>query len=57
MSKHAIFAAAVILLIGMAASQAINGVPSEPMALGQVSPSELMQNSHNLPVETVDSFV
>jgi len=60
MTKHTIFAAAVILVVGMAAGQAMraDGVPSEPMALGQlVSPFELMQNARNLPVETVDSFV
>ena len=60
MSKQTIFAAAVLLVVGMAAGQAIraDGVPSEPMALGQlVSPFELMQNARNLPVETVDSFV
>jgi hypothetical protein len=60
MSKQMIFAAAVLLVVGMAAGQAIHadGVASEPMALGQmVSPFELMQNARNLPVETVDSFV
>ena len=60
MSKHTIFAASVILVVGMAAGQAMrgDGVASEPMALGQlVSPLELMQNARNLPVETVDSFV
>ena len=60
MSKQMIFAAAVLLVVGMAAGQAIraDGVASEPMALGQlVSPFELMQNARNLPVETVDSFV
>jgi hypothetical protein len=60
MSKQLIFAAAVLLVVGMAAGQAIraDGVASEPMALGQlVSPFELMQNARNLPVETVDSFV
>ena len=60
MKKHTIFAAAILLVVGMAAGQAMrmDGVPSEPMALGQlVSPLELMQNARNLPVETVDSFV
>ena len=60
MSKHAVFVAGIILVVGMAAGQAIraDGVPSEPMALGQlVSPFELMQNARNLPVETVDSYV
>lgn len=60
MSKHTIFAAAVLLVVGVAAGQAMraDGVGSEPMALGQlVSPFELMQNARNLPVETVESFV
>ena len=60
MGKHTIFAAAILLVVGMAASQAIraDGVPSEPMALGQmVSPFELMQNARDLPVETVENFV
>ena len=60
MNKHVIFAAGVILVIGMAAGQAMraDGVPSEPMALGQlVSPLDLMKAAHDLPVETVDSFV
>jgi hypothetical protein len=60
MSKHTIFAAAVILVVGMAAGQAMrtDGVASEPMPLGQmVSPFELMQNARDLPVETFESFV
>ena len=60
MSKHTIFAAAVILAVGMAAGQGmrVDGIPSEPMALGQlVSPLELMQNARNLPVETVENLV
>jgi hypothetical protein len=60
MGKHTIFVAAVLLVVGMAAGQAMraDGVASEPMALGQmVSPFGLMQNARNLPVETVDSFV
>jgi hypothetical protein len=60
MSKHMIFAAAVILVVGLAAGQAMHadGAASEPMALGQlVSPFELMQNARNLPVETVESLV
>jgi len=60
MSKQTIFAAAVILVVGAAAGQAMraDGVPSEPMALGQlVSPFELMQNARDLPVETVESLV
>src|SRR5437016_13509421 len=43
MSKHMIFAAAVILVVGLAAGQAMraDGAASEPMALGQlVSPFE-----------------
>ena len=60
MKKHVIFAAAVLLVVGMAAGQAMraDGVPSEPMGLGQlVSPLDLMKAARNLPVETVDSFV
>jgi hypothetical protein len=60
MSKHTIFAAAVLLVVGMAAGQAMraDSVASEPMALGQlVSPLDLMKDAHNLPVETVDSYV
>ena len=48
MNKHVIFAAAVILVVGVAAAQSMraDGVPSEPMALGQmVSPFELMQKA------------
>ncbi len=60
MSKHTIFAAAVLLVVGAAAGQAMraDGIASEPMALGQlVSPLELMQNARDLPVETVENFV
>jgi hypothetical protein len=60
MSKHTIFAVAVILVVGMAAGQAMrtDGVASEPMALGQmVSPFELMQNARDLPVETFENLV
>ena len=60
MSKHTIFTAAVILVVGMAAGQAMrgDGVASEPMALGHlVSPLELMQNARNLPVETIENLV
>ena len=60
MKKHTIFAAAILLVVGMAAGQAMrmDGVPSEPMALGQmVSPLDLMKAAHNLPIETVEHFV
>ena len=60
MSKQTIFAAAILLVVGVAAGQAMraDGAASEPMAVGQmVSPFELMQNARNLPGETVDSFV
>jgi hypothetical protein len=60
MKKHSVFAAAVILAIVVAAGQAMraDGVPSEPMALGQlVSPFDLMQNAHDLPVVRIDNAV
>jgi hypothetical protein len=60
MSKHTIFAAAVLLVVGMAAGQAMraDGAASEPAALGQmVSPLELMQNARDLPVETIENLV
>jgi len=60
MKKHTIFAGAVLLVVGMAAGQSMraDGVPSEPMALGQmVSPLDLMKAAHNLPIETVEHFV
>ena len=60
MNKHLIFAAAVMLVVGLAAAQSMraDAVPSEPMALGQmVSPLDLMKAARNLPVETVDSYV
>jgi hypothetical protein len=60
MKKHTIFVGAVLLVVGMAAGQAMraDGVASEPMALGQlVSPLDLMKAAQNLPIETVDSYV
>ncbi len=52
MSKNSMFAAAVILLVGMASTQAvlIGGVSSEPMMLGQSVPAS-DQTAHTLPVE------
>jgi hypothetical protein len=60
MQKYTIFAAAVILAIGMAAGQAMRGdsVSSEPMTLGQlISPFDLMQNARNLPATHLENAV
>jgi hypothetical protein len=60
MSKHTIFAAAILLVVGVAAGQAMraDGVASEPMALGKlVSPFELMRNARDLPVEAAENLV
>ena len=60
MKKHSVLAAIVMLAVGMIAFQTMraDAVATAPLAVTQaVSPFQMMQDAHDLPVVRIDNAV
>jgi hypothetical protein len=58
MGKHSVFAGGVLLLVGVIAFQSMRAADAVPGAspAQTISPMQMMQTAHDLPVERVDKL-